>query len=81
MDVARFLIHHGANATAQADDGRTPLSVAAEVGKVEVLRILIEQGIDTMTARPPMQVNHLLYYAFVFCFLFFSRSLLIFHVD
>ena len=68
VDVARFLIHHGADAIAQADDGRTPLSVAAEVGNVEVLRILIGQGIDAMTARPPTQVNHLLNYAFVFCF-------------
>ncbi len=41
VEVARFLVEHGADAAAPANDGRTPLSVAAEVGNVEVLRILV----------------------------------------
>jgi ankyrin repeat protein len=68
VEVAHFLIEHGADATALVNNGRTPLSVAAEEGNVEVLRILVGQGTDTTTAQPRTQGNYFLYYAFFICF-------------
>jgi hypothetical protein len=64
MEVARLLIDHGADPTARANDGRTPLDLATEEGNVEVVRIL---GTDTTTARPT-HGNRCIYYFFVFCF-------------
>jgi ankyrin repeat protein len=47
VDVARLLIEHGADATAQSKDGTTPLHLASERGHVDLARLLIEHGADT----------------------------------
>jgi ankyrin repeat protein len=47
---ARILVDHGADVTARADNGWTPLHVASSCGSVEVARFLIEHGADS-TAR------------------------------
>ena len=48
MEVARFLIDHGANVAAHWQDnyGWTPLHEASESGMVEVVDILVEPGAD-----------------------------------
>ena len=45
MEVARFLVEHGADARAQDNHGKTSLHLAS-VGHVEVVRFLIERGAD-----------------------------------
>jgi len=58
VDVARLLIEHGADATAQNKDGTTPLHRASERGDVDVARLLIEHGADAtaqgMHGRTPL---------------------------
>ena len=46
VDVARLLIEHGADTTAQSKDGTTPLHRASKRGHVDVARLLIEHGAD-----------------------------------
>ena len=46
VDVARLLIEHGADATAQGNFGMTPLHRASERGDVDVARLLIEHGAE-----------------------------------
>ena len=48
VEVVRMLIEHGADITAQAEDG-TPLHLAAQKGKLKVASMLVEHGAD-MTA-------------------------------
>ena len=67
VQLARFLIEHGADATAQANDGQTALHVAAEVGNVEVVRILVEHGAQATTGQPTRR-SHFLYYLLVLSF-------------
>ena len=43
-DVARLLSEHGADLNAQANDGETPLHMAAKWGQVAVVRVLLEHG-------------------------------------
>ena len=43
-DVARLLLEHDAGVNAQAEDGVTPLHVAAECGQVAVVCVLLEHG-------------------------------------
>ena len=44
MEVARMLLNHGADVTAQNKDGETPLHLASQEGQEEVARMLIEHG-------------------------------------
>ena len=46
--VARMLIEHGADTTAQNKDGETPLHLSLLWGQVEVARMLIEHSTDVM---------------------------------
>ncbi len=52
MEVAQLLLMHGADATAQDEQKRTPLHEASGLfwGGVEVTRLLLEHGADA-TAR------------------------------
>jgi hypothetical protein len=50
-DVARALIHAGADIDKAADDGATPLYVASQNGHVEVVRALVEGGADIDKAK------------------------------
>ena len=60
-DVTRFLIEHGADTTAWANDGQTALHLVAEVGSMEIVRIVVEHG-----AQLGSSDNRLLrYYLFV----------------
>ena len=43
-NVAQTLLEHGADVNTRADDGQTPLHLAAENGRVEVVRVLLEHG-------------------------------------
>ena len=43
-DIARLLVEQVADVNAQADDGRIPLHVVAEWGRLEVMRVLLEHG-------------------------------------
>ncbi|KAF8463029.1 ankyrin repeat-containing domain protein, partial [Russula ochroleuca] len=49
-DVALVLLEHGADLTAQTDDGSTPLHVASKEGCENAVRSLLEHGAD-VTAR------------------------------
>jgi len=40
LDLARFLLSHGANASARDDQRRTPLQVAEQQGNTRVARLL-----------------------------------------
>jgi ankyrin repeat protein len=52
VDLPRFLIEHGADATVQDEDGSTPLHQAAYSynGNADLARFLIEHGADVTTA-------------------------------
>jgi cytohesin len=43
-DIGEFLLSHGANINAKDDSGNTPLMIAAEWGKVWIVKALIERG-------------------------------------
>jgi ankyrin repeat protein len=47
VEVARFLLDHGVDATAQNKYGTTPLRLALQAGHVEVARLLVDYGSDT----------------------------------
>ena len=49
MVLARFLIEHGANATAQYNCGSTPLHLAAHHRHVDLARLLVQHGVDVET--------------------------------
>ena len=44
--VAQMLVECGADVSAQAEDGRTPLHLASERGHVDVAWMLVECGAD-----------------------------------
>jgi cytohesin len=46
VDLVRFLIEHGADATARDESGSTPLIQASFGGDADLVRILIEHGAD-----------------------------------
>ena len=50
-DVARVLLGHGADATAQTNYGSTPLHIAAREGREDIARILLEHGADLASQR------------------------------
>jgi serine/threonine-protein phosphatase 6 regulatory ankyrin repeat subunit B len=50
LDVARFLVEHGANAEAQDLYGWTPLHLASQWGHLDVVRFL-----DELNARAAVQ--------------------------
>ena len=43
-DIARLLLEQVSNVNARADDGKTPLHLAANSGRDEVVRVLLEHG-------------------------------------
>ena len=49
-EVARFLVDHGADMTAQDKQKSSPLHLASERGHIEIAQFLVERGAD-MTAR------------------------------
>jgi hypothetical protein len=61
-DVARLLLEHGADVNAQISDGsgRTPLHVAMEYNRAEVIRVLLEHGANVgaedNNGRTPFQI-------------------------
>lgn len=44
MDLARYLIEHGADVSAANRDGNTPLHTAAFLGRTELVKLLIKNG-------------------------------------
>ena len=44
LDLARYLIEHGADVSAANRDGNTPLHTAAFLGRTELVKLLIENG-------------------------------------
>ena len=44
LDLARYLIEHGADVSAANRDGNTPLHTAAFLGRTELVKLLIEKG-------------------------------------
>jgi ankyrin repeat protein len=44
VDLARFLVEHGANTAAQDQDGSTPLHEASRNGHLDIARILVMHG-------------------------------------
>ena len=44
LEMARFLIEHGADVSAANRDGNTPLHTAAFLGRTEMVQLLIEKG-------------------------------------
>jgi hypothetical protein len=47
--MARLLLEHKADVNAPNDDGRTPLMVAAEHGRLENAKLLLSEGADART--------------------------------
>jgi ankyrin repeat protein len=77
VDVARFLVEHGAPTSARDNDGRTALHEALSSDHIEVARFLVEHGIDTSTPFPtpaptPAQAqapgNRFFYYSLILLF-------------
>jgi serine/threonine-protein phosphatase 6 regulatory ankyrin repeat subunit B len=56
LDLARFLVEHGANITAQDQSGSTPLHQASQYGHLDVARFLAERGASA-TARASLQIQ------------------------
>jgi len=50
-DITRFLIEHGADTTAWANDGRTALHVVVEVGSMEIVRIVVELQVGSRASQ------------------------------
>lgn len=46
VDLAKFLIAKGANLNVPMKDGNTPLSTAISFSKNEIIRLLLDQGVD-----------------------------------
>jgi len=46
FEVVKGLVEHGADATAQSEDGRTILHIAAAMGDVDVVRWLVKKNVD-----------------------------------
>ena len=44
LDIARYLIEHGADVSAANRDGNTPLHTAAFLGRTEMVKLLIDKG-------------------------------------
>jgi len=44
LDLARYLIEHGADVSSANRDGNTPLHTAAFLGRTELVKLLIEKG-------------------------------------
>jgi len=44
LDIARYLLEHGADVSAANRDGNTPLHTAAFLGRTEMLKLLIDKG-------------------------------------
>jgi len=44
--VVKCLVEHGADATAQSEDGRTVLHIAVAMGNVEVVKWLVKKNVD-----------------------------------
>jgi ankyrin repeat protein len=56
VDIALLLVQHGADTTARADDGSTPLDLALQHDHVGLARFLVEHGADTTAyAMPQIQ--------------------------
>ena len=49
VEVARVLIEHGADPTAQNEDGLTPLHEASKWGRMKVIRLLLKHGAELTT--------------------------------
>jgi ankyrin repeat protein len=45
-EVVRYLLRHGASPLAQDNAGGTVLHHAIEKGHIDVLKVLVEQGVD-----------------------------------
>jgi ankyrin repeat protein len=60
LDVARMLVERGADVSARAKDGWTPLHCASYHRHVDVTRMLVEHGADasaqTRDGRTPLQL-------------------------
>ena len=50
MDIAQYLIEHGADVNKAKSDGYTPLFTASQFGHLEIVRLLIERGADVNKA-------------------------------
>jgi len=48
LEVAQFLVEHGADPTAQEENGSTPLHLALQNGHLEVALFLVEHGTDAI---------------------------------
>jgi len=46
VNVVRYLLEHGANVTAQCEDGSMPLHWASKKGRVTVIRVLLQHKAD-----------------------------------
>ena len=49
VDLARFLIEHGADAAAQDEDWTTPLHWASKQGRVDILVVELEQHLTHLS--------------------------------
>ncbi|XP_041483153.1 uncharacterized protein LOC121429954 [Lytechinus variegatus] len=52
LNVARFLINHGADVNAEAYDGTRPINDAVENNHVELVRLLLAHGADPFYPKP-----------------------------
>jgi ankyrin repeat protein len=46
LDLARFLVEHGADAESQEKDGKTPLYSVSSRGDLDLARFLVGHGAD-----------------------------------
>ena len=59
-DVAVFLIQNGANVNQEADNGSTPLTLASDLGKTELVELLLKNGADVNYELPVTKFTPLL---------------------
>jgi ankyrin repeat protein len=53
LNLARFLVKHGANAAAQDERGSTPLHLASQQGHLNLARFLVKHGASAVAQATP----------------------------
>ncbi|TGL07939.1 ankyrin repeat domain-containing protein [Leptospira bouyouniensis] len=75
VDLAKFLISKGANLNVPLKDGNTPLATAINFSKNEIIRLLLEQGVNPNYALGERNYNRTHFHFFMIKIRKFDPSL------
>ena len=63
-DIAKTLIEHGADVNLAADDGTTPIVIAAKTGQAEMIELLAQNDANVNYEYPKTRITPLIFAAF-----------------